>query len=190
MAAVFEFKGGGEFLRAVPAIEQLLGEREEQHLMVIEDKPAARAWLTGYYESRDTVSGRTKRGRNFAPACDAEGYRLVTEPAVGELEDKDWKESYKEHFPRRGNSAACIGFRLGSGIASAYRWGTKSCGWILGWLSAPGITKPRGLRRGAIGGACAGTRDRGPGGGCRLWVRYSGAVGIKAGIREGRRVRQ
>jgi ribosomal protein L11 methyltransferase len=92
MAAVFEFKVEVA-LSAVPAIEQLLGDREEQNLMVIEDKPAARAWLTGYYESRESADQGWK---DFAPALDAEW--LVTEPVVGELEDKDWKESYKEHF--------------------------------------------------------------------------------------------
>ena len=92
MAAVFEFKVEVA-LSAVPAIEQLLGDREEQHLMVIEDKPAARAWLTGYYESRELAHQGWK---DFAAALDAEW--LVTEPVVGELADKDWKESYKEHF--------------------------------------------------------------------------------------------
>ena len=48
---VFEFKIEVA-LGSVPAIEELLAEREEQHLMLLEDKPSARAWLTGYYESR------------------------------------------------------------------------------------------------------------------------------------------
>ena len=92
MAAVFEFKVE-IVLSAVPAIEQLLGEREEQHLMVVEDKPAARAWLTGYYELRESAQ---KGWKGFASALDAEW--LVTEPVIAELADKDWKESYKEHF--------------------------------------------------------------------------------------------
>jgi ribosomal protein L11 methyltransferase len=90
--AVFEFKVEVA-LSAVPAIEELLGEREEQHLMVIEDKPAGRAWLTGYYESREAAQQAWKE---FGPSIDAEW--LTTEPVIGELEDKDWKESYKEHF--------------------------------------------------------------------------------------------
>src|SRR5690349_19746689 len=92
MAAVFEFKVE-VVLSAVPALEQLLSEREEQHLMVIEDKPAARAWLTGYYELRESAQ---QAWQDFAPALAAEW--LVTEPVIAELADKDWKESYKEHF--------------------------------------------------------------------------------------------
>ena len=92
MAAVFEFKVEVA-LSAVPAIEQLLGDREEQHLMVIEDKPSARAWVTGYYESRELAHQGWK---DFVPALDVQW--LVTEPTVNELEDKNWKESYKEHF--------------------------------------------------------------------------------------------
>jgi len=90
--AVFEFKVEVA-LGAVPAIEELLGEREEQHLMVLEDKPSGRAWLTGYYESTDAAKQAWKQ---FSPALEPEW--LATEPAIAELEDKDWKESYKEHF--------------------------------------------------------------------------------------------
>ena len=39
-------------LDAVPALEDLLAEREEQRLMVLEDKPSGRAWLIGYFESQ------------------------------------------------------------------------------------------------------------------------------------------
>lgn len=90
--AVFEFKVEVT-LSAVPAIEELLGEHEQQHLMVIEDKPAGRAWLTGYYESREAAQQAWKE---FALSIEAEW--LVTQSAIGELADKDWKESYKEHF--------------------------------------------------------------------------------------------
>jgi len=89
---VFEFKmeiAPG----AVPAVEDLLAEHEEQHLMVIEDKPSGRAWLTGYYESRAEAEAGWQR---FAGGIEVEW--LVTEPGVTELADKDWKESYKEHF--------------------------------------------------------------------------------------------
>lgn len=89
---VFEFKveiAPG----AVPAVEDLLAEHEEQHLMVIEDKPSGRAWLTGYYESR---AGAQEAWQRFAVVLDPEW--LATEPGVTELADKDWKESYKEHF--------------------------------------------------------------------------------------------
>lgn len=90
--AVFEFKVEIT-LGAVPAIEELLAEHEEQHLMVIEDKPSGRAWLTGYYESRLAAQEGWKL---FAGTLDSEW--LATEPAISELADKDWKESYKEHF--------------------------------------------------------------------------------------------
>lgn len=78
---------------AVEAIEELLGERQEQHLMVLEDKPSGRAWLTGYFESREAVQAAWQA---FAGLMDAEW--LATEPTIHELADKDWKESYKEHF--------------------------------------------------------------------------------------------
>lgn len=92
MATVFEFKvevAPG----AVPAIEELLAEHEEQHLMVLEDKPSGRAWLTGYFETKDAAQAAW---RAFAPSLDPEW--LATEPSIQELADKDWKESYKEHF--------------------------------------------------------------------------------------------
>lgn len=92
MAAVFEFKVEVP-LSAVPAIEELLAEQEEQHLMVLEDKPSGRAWLTGYYDSR---AGAHASWQAFAPLMDNKW--LATEPEVNELADKDWKESYKEHF--------------------------------------------------------------------------------------------
>ncbi|HWA26397.1 MAG TPA: 50S ribosomal protein L11 methyltransferase [Lacunisphaera sp.] len=90
--AIFEFKVEIA-LGAVPAIEELLGEHEEQQFMVIEDKPSGRAWLTGYYESRAEAEAGWKR---FAEDLDPEW--LATAPEVSELADKDWKESYKEHF--------------------------------------------------------------------------------------------
>ncbi|MES1168364.1 MAG: 50S ribosomal protein L11 methyltransferase, partial [Oleiharenicola lentus] len=90
--AVFEFKVEVA-LGAVPAIEELLAEQEEQHLMVLEDKPSGRAWLAGYYESDDEARNAWKK---FAPVLEAEW--LATEPTISELPDKDWKESYKEHF--------------------------------------------------------------------------------------------
>ncbi|MDQ5979070.1 MAG: ribosomal protein methyltransferase [Verrucomicrobiota bacterium] len=92
MATVFEFKVEVA-LGAVPVIEDLLAEREEQHLMVLEDKPSGRAWLTGYFDSREAAQASWK---GFAPLMDPEW--LAIEPGISELADKDWKESYKEHF--------------------------------------------------------------------------------------------
>lgn len=92
MAAVFEFKievTPG----AVPAIEELLAEREEQHLMVLEDKPSGRAWLTGYFDTREAAQAAWQ---GFSPLLDSAW--LTTGPGIAELADKDWKESYKEHF--------------------------------------------------------------------------------------------
>lgn len=89
---VFEFKIE-VVLGAVPALEELLGEHEEQQLMILEDKPSGRAWLTGYFESQDAARAGWK---GLAELLDPEW--LVTEPAISELADKDWKESYKEHF--------------------------------------------------------------------------------------------
>ena len=90
--AVFEFKVE-IVLGAVPAVEELLAEHEEQHLMVIENKPEGRAWLTGYYESRAGVDEGWQR---FSGMVDDKW--LLAKPGVTELADKDWKESYKEHF--------------------------------------------------------------------------------------------
>jgi ribosomal protein L11 methyltransferase len=80
-------------LGAVPAIEEFLAAQEELRLMVLEDKPSGRAWLTGYFESRDEALAGWK---NFALLFNPEWQD--TEAMVSELADKDWKESYKEHF--------------------------------------------------------------------------------------------
>lgn len=48
-------------LGAVPALEELLAEHEEQRLMLIEDKPSGRAWLTGYF-ARGPRQDRSGRG--------------------------------------------------------------------------------------------------------------------------------
>jgi ribosomal protein L11 methyltransferase len=78
---------------AVPAVEDLLAEREEQRLMVLEDKPSGRAWLTGYFASRSEAEAAWQ---DFAASSDAEW--LATEPEFQQLADADWKESYKAHF--------------------------------------------------------------------------------------------
>lgn len=90
--SVFEFKVEIT-LAAVPMLEELLAEHEEQRLMVLEDKPAGRAWLTGYYES---LVEAEEHWKHFAGLID-DGW-LTNEPLVSKLADKDWKESYKEHF--------------------------------------------------------------------------------------------
>ena len=90
--AVYELKAE-VMLTAVPAIEDLLAEREEQHLMILEDKPSSRAWVTGYFEAQDQALAMW---RDFSGLFEA-GW-LLTKPTVNELADKNWKESYKEHF--------------------------------------------------------------------------------------------
>lgn len=90
--AVHEFKIEVA-LGAVAALEELLAEREEQHLMVLEDKPSGRAWLTGYFDSRAQAETAWK---GFSALLDPEW--LATEPELRELPDADWKDSYKAHF--------------------------------------------------------------------------------------------
>lgn len=78
---------------AVSAIDDLLAEREEQRLMVLEDKPSGRAWVTGYFEAREAALAAW---RELAALLDPEW--IATEPEVRELADADWKDSYKAHF--------------------------------------------------------------------------------------------
>jgi ribosomal protein L11 methyltransferase len=80
-------------LGAVPAVEELLAEREEQRLMVLEDKPGARAWVTGYF---DSAADAEKSWEDLA-ASFADGW-IAGAPALRELPDADWKDSYKAHF--------------------------------------------------------------------------------------------
>jgi len=90
--AIHELKAGIP-LTAIQSLEELLGELEEQRLMVLEDKPSAQAWLVGYFESREAARTAWARlvGANRAglPAG---------EPEIRELPDTDWKDSYKAHF--------------------------------------------------------------------------------------------
>jgi ribosomal protein L11 methyltransferase len=90
--AIFELKTEVP-LDAAPALEELLAEREEQRLMVLEDKPSGRAWLTGYFESQAEA---TAAWRDLTGATDAPWTK--DEPVVRELPDEDWKNSYKAHF--------------------------------------------------------------------------------------------
>lgn len=78
---------------AVPAAEELLAEREEQSLMVLEDRPSGRAWLAGYFASREEAE---QRWLEIAAVFDRAW--LLAGHQIALLPDKDWKESYKEHF--------------------------------------------------------------------------------------------
>ena len=90
--AIFELRSEVPLADA-PALENLLAEREEQRLMVVEDKPSGRAWLTGYFA---TPAEATEVWRELAGASGAAWSK--TGPAVRELPDEDWKNSYKVHF--------------------------------------------------------------------------------------------
>jgi ribosomal protein L11 methyltransferase len=90
--AVYELKAEASPDK-VEGLEELLGELEEQRLMVLEDKPSGRAWLAGYFESSVEALAAWKRLAGAAPA----GW-ITADPAVIELPDADWKNSYKAHF--------------------------------------------------------------------------------------------
>jgi ribosomal protein L11 methyltransferase len=77
----------------VPAIEDLLAEHEERDLMVVEDKVAGRAWLVAYGES---PAAAQKPWEALQSALAA--HVPIGSATVNALPDKDWKESYKEHF--------------------------------------------------------------------------------------------
>ena len=80
-------------LELIDRTEELLAESEEQRLMVLEDKPSARAWVMGYFDSAEEA---IRTWRLFAEMSVGE-WSLV-EPEVRELPDADWKNSYKAHF--------------------------------------------------------------------------------------------
>jgi ribosomal protein L11 methyltransferase len=80
-------------LPAIGPWEDFLAESEEQRLMILEDKPSARAWLTGYFSSPE---GAMAVWGQLAAAGPAGG--RVGEPTLRELPDTDWKDSYKVHF--------------------------------------------------------------------------------------------
>jgi ribosomal protein L11 methyltransferase len=61
--------------------------------MVLEDKPSARAWLTGYFESREAAMLAWEQLTAVGPASG-----LLGKPELRELPDTDWKDSYKVHF--------------------------------------------------------------------------------------------
>ncbi len=41
---------------AIPSVEEILAEREDQRWMVIEDSDVGRAWLTGFFESSEAAA--------------------------------------------------------------------------------------------------------------------------------------
>jgi len=74
-------------------IEEALAELEEQRLMVLEDKPASRAWIVGYFDLPDAALAAWQQlAAVIGPDWNPE------QPEVRELPDVDWKNSYKAHF--------------------------------------------------------------------------------------------
>lgn len=90
--AIFEIKAEVS-PTTLAALEEFLAEREEQRLMVLEDKPSGKAWLTGYFES--ATEARAAWNEMAGAAGDFWG---KDEPALRELPDEDWKNSYRAHF--------------------------------------------------------------------------------------------
>jgi len=90
--AVFELKAEVA-PGTVDVIEEILAELEEQRLMVLEDRPSAKAWLAGYFPSPADAAAAWQV---FLAA--ARSLQLTVEPQVRELPDEDWKNSYKAHF--------------------------------------------------------------------------------------------
>ena len=90
--AVFELKVEIP-LPAMAALEELLAEWEEQRLMVLEDNPSGRAWLAGYFGSLVEAQSAWDGLIAVIPAA-----WTKTAPAVRELPDENWKDSYKAHF--------------------------------------------------------------------------------------------
>ena len=90
--AVFELKA--EIASsACDALEEFLAESEEQRLIVLEDRPSGRAWLAGYFGSREEAAAAWKW-----LAATRQGIETATEPEVRELPETDWKDSYRAHF--------------------------------------------------------------------------------------------
>lgn len=78
---------------AVAEIEEMIAVIEDGRLMMLEDKPSARAWVVGYFEDRAGLD----------PVIEQLSQRVRSEWRRGELEtrelaDQDWRDSYKAHF--------------------------------------------------------------------------------------------
>ena len=78
---------------SVERLEELLTELEDQRLMLLEDKPAGRAWLTGYFGDRAEATAAWQRLILIA----GENWR-TGDFGLSELPDADWRNSYKAHF--------------------------------------------------------------------------------------------
>ncbi|HTL66777.1 MAG TPA: 50S ribosomal protein L11 methyltransferase [Lacunisphaera sp.] len=78
---------------AADVLEEILGETEEQRLMLIEDRGLPGTWLVGYFGSAAEALTAWDGLRALVPAGSFSG-----EPVLRELADADWRDSYKVHF--------------------------------------------------------------------------------------------
>lgn len=90
--SLFEFKAEIP-PECVSEMEELIALLEEERLMVLEDKPSARAWLAGYFETAAAGHAVWQRLTGLTTTVP-----LPSEPAWRELADQDWRDSYKAHF--------------------------------------------------------------------------------------------
>ncbi len=78
---------------AVGEVEEAIAVWEDGRLMLLEDKPSARAWVAGYYENRAQLDEGLSRVEEVV----TRDWR-VGEAEIRELADQDWRDSYKAHF--------------------------------------------------------------------------------------------
>lgn len=80
-------------LERVSSVEEILAEWGDSRWMVIEKLATSRAWLTGFFEDHEAAS---TAWRMLAPEVESQVEEL--KPIHSQVEDQDWKESYKTHF--------------------------------------------------------------------------------------------
>lgn len=78
---------------AVIDLEELLSEIGDFRWMVLEDPVQNLGWLTGYFEDRATA---VEEWGELAPRVPT--FHTGADPEFTRIEDRDWKESYKDHF--------------------------------------------------------------------------------------------
>lgn len=78
---------------AVGEVEEAIAVWEDGRLMLLEDKPSARAWVAGYFENR----GQLDEGLSHVNDVVARDWK-IGEAEIRELADQDWRDSYKAHF--------------------------------------------------------------------------------------------
>ncbi len=78
---------------AVGEVEEAIAVWEDARLMLLEDKPSARAWVAGYFEEQGQLNESLDR-LNRGLARDW----ILGEAEIRELADQDWRDSYKAHF--------------------------------------------------------------------------------------------